>query len=101
MTIEELLDRLSKEKVTLFLDGDRLRFRAVTCVLTNEHREAIAEHRDEIIKRLTAERRRSTGSCNGFCDMRNWVDDISNRGAIRTTCGVCGRFIGYRPEHVA
>ena len=98
MTIDELLDQLSKEKVTLYLDGDRLRFRAIKGILTNEHRAAIAEHRDEIIKRLAAEPRRSTGSCNGNCDQRNWVDDASNRGVVRTTCGVCGRFIGYRPK---
>ena len=98
MTIDVLLDQLSNEKVSLYLDGDRLRFRAIKGMLTNDHRAAIAEHRIEIIKRLAAEPRRSTGSCIGYCDRRNWIDDASNRGVVRTACGVCGRFIGYRPK---
>ena len=98
MTTDELLDQLSQEKVTLYLDGDRLRFRAIKGVLTHDLRAAVTEHRDEIIKRLAAEPRKSSGSCIGYCDSRNWVDDASNRGSIRTTCGVCGRFIGYRPK---
>jgi hypothetical protein len=99
MTTDELFDRLSKAKVTLYLDEGRLRFRAVKGVLTHDLRAAIAQHRDEIIKRLASEPRKPNGSCQGHCDMRNWVDDATSyRGSIRTTCGVCGRFIGYRPK---
>jgi hypothetical protein len=102
MTINELFERLSIEKVTLDLDGDRLRFRAIAGVLTGELREAVAAHREEIIRRLASERRAvPTTRCDGYCDPRNWADEPVSRRLIRTTCGKCGRFIGYRREQVA
>ena len=98
MNTDELLAQLSRENITLYLDGDQLHFRAKQGALTNDKRAAIAEHRDEIIRRLAAKPGRATGSCNGYCDKRNWVDDAVNSSLIRTTCRICGKFIGYRPK---
>jgi hypothetical protein len=101
MTVDELLGSLAQNKVTLFLDGDCLRYRAPEGSLTPGLRAAIGEHRPEIIERL-----RTGGNTEGgsrkcvICDRQYWVDAPPKDGRIRTTCGKwkCGRFIGYRPE---
>jgi len=100
MTIDGLLDTLLRSDVTLFLDGNRLRYRAPEGVLTPELRAAISEHRQGIMDHLRVEK----NSVGAFwkcvtCDRHNWVDAPLKDGRIRTTCGKCGRFIGYRPEN--
>jgi hypothetical protein len=102
MTTDDLLMRLKDRNVKLYLDGARLCFRAARGVLTGELRDAVATHREEIIRRLATEPVASpTTRCNGYCDPRNWADQAVSRRLIRTTCGSCGRFIGYRREQVA
>jgi hypothetical protein len=84
----------------LALNGDRLRYRAPDGAMTADVRAAIGEHRPEIIKRL-----RAGGDIFGgprkciTCDRQYWVDESPKNGRIRTTCGKCGQFIGYRPEN--
>jgi hypothetical protein len=39
--------------------------------------------------------------CTPTCDSQHWVEESSVDGRSRTTCGKCGRFIGYRSEQVA
>jgi hypothetical protein len=95
----ELMNELSRRGVVLYLDGDRLRFRAPVGALVTELRAAIAEQRLAIIDRLRPTPA-AAGSHNAKCarcDHRNWVDAPPVAGQIRTTCGKCGRFIGYRP----
>src|ERR1700736_329962 len=95
MTTDDLLMRLKDRNVNLYLDGGRLCFRAARGVLTGELRQAVATHRDEIIRRLaTGTKTTPTARCNGYCDPRNWADEAVNRLLIRTTCAQCGRFIG-------
>jgi hypothetical protein len=102
MSADELMRQLEDRKVKLYLDGGRLCFRAARGVLTGELREAVAAHREAIIRRLTTEPCATpTARCNGFCDPRNWADEAVSRRLIRTTCGTCGRFIGYRRKQVA
>jgi hypothetical protein len=98
VTVDDLFSCLADCGVQLYLDGDRLRFKAPVGALTPSLRDNIATNRIEIIERLksgTAAQgvpRRCT-----YCDWRDWVDEPPKDGRIRTTCGKCGRFIGYRP----
>lgn len=93
MILKDLRIALARRKVELYLDGDQLRYRAPEGALTSELRDAIRAHRLEIIEQL---RDAATGRC-GICDWRDWRDAPPQDGRIRTTCGKCGRFIGYRP----
>jgi len=102
MNVDDLLMRLKDRNVKLYLDGGRLCFRAARGVLTGMLRDAVAMHREEIIRRLAIEPRAApTTRCNGYCDPRNWADEPVSRKLIRTTCGECRRFIGYCREQVA
>ena len=100
MTLDQLLADLTHNQVVLHLEEDRLRYRAPGGALTADVRAAIGEHRTEIVKRL-----RASGNIEGesrkciTCDRQYWVDEPPKNGRIRTTCGKCGQFIGYRPEN--
>jgi hypothetical protein len=99
MTTDQLLNQLAGSNVRLFLEGPRLRFRAPPQALTAELRTAISVHRNEIIKQLALKGPSTEATrlpCTK-CDHLDWVDDPPVDGRIRTTCGKCGRFIGFRP----
>ncbi|HEY0607123.1 MAG TPA: amino acid adenylation domain-containing protein, partial [Herpetosiphonaceae bacterium] len=49
MTIIELLDRLRELNITLWAEGDRLRFQAPKGALTDELRAMLAEHKAEVL----------------------------------------------------
>ncbi|MCX7429186.1 MAG: tyrosine-type recombinase/integrase, partial [Planctomycetia bacterium] len=61
MTIDELLTNLAHSGITLFVEGDRLRYRAPEGALTADVRAAIGDHRLEIIERLRAKQSTNTG----------------------------------------
>lgn len=101
MSTEDLLRRLADAGVQLYLDGDRLHFRAPPGALSQEWREEIAARRMVIVLSLANQRVAAAATEHGpGCDRRFWVDDPSQDGRIRTTCSVCGRFIGYRPAEI-
>lgn len=100
MTINQLLAMLADRKITLRLEGGRLKYRAPTGALTPDLREAVSQHRPKIIDRLATTR---NGKAHGehacvHIFSQDWVDQPLGDGRIRSTCRLCGRFIGYRPE---
>ena len=101
MTTEDLLRRLADDGIQLYLDGDRLRFRAPAGALSQEWRDEIAARRMSIVLYLASQRVATASTTHSpNCDRRFWVDDPPQDGRIRTTCSVCGRFIGYRPAEL-
>ena len=100
MTTDQLLADLARRNITLSVDGGRLRYRAPVGVLTPQMRKAIAARRDaifELLRRKDQEPAVSWGGKCRLCDRRSWIDQPPIGGKIRTICGKCGRFIGYRP----
>ena len=98
--LDQLLKDLTHNQVVLFVDGDRLRYRAPEGALSAGVRAAIAQHREAIIDHLQA--KMSAGSQRPakciICDRQYWVDEPPKDGRIRTSCSKCGQFIGYRPQ---
>ena len=98
MITEEILQRLANHGVQLYLVGYRLRFRAPPGALSQELRTEIAARRLAIVQHLASERVAAASTAHSpTCDRRFWVDEPPQDGRIRTTCSICGRFIGYRP----
>jgi len=101
MTLDQLLADLNQNQIEVFLDGDGLRYRAPAGALTVDMRVAIGKHRVAIIERLRGNsptKPPCSGKCIA-CSPKNWIDEPAKDGRIRTVCGQCGHFIGYRPEN--
>lgn len=101
MTIESLTTTIASRGVSLYLEGEALRFRAPKGALTAELKQQIVEHRGEIIAQMRPPAAAKCRKSAIRCDWRDWVDEPAREGRIRTHCGQCGRFIGYRPENLA
>jgi hypothetical protein len=101
MTFDQLLADLAHNQVVVYMDGDRLRYRAPEGALTADMRMAIGEHRTAIVNHLQGDLpliSSYSGNCIN-CDRQNWVDEPAQNGRIRTVCSRCGHFVGYRPEN--
>jgi hypothetical protein len=97
MTIPELQTALMGRNIALFLEGESLRYRSPAGAMTAELRSEITSHREALVRGLKSS---PVGRCRR-CEMRDWVDEQPKDGRIRTHCGRCGRFIGYRPANLA
>ena len=98
MSVDQLLTALANRQITLTLEGGRLKYRAPAGALTPDLREAISRHRQTIIARFTAPK---NGKTNGKTTCihvfpEKWLDHPPENGKVRTTCRLCGRFLGYR-----
>ena len=93
MSLLDLLQTLSHCSITLTLADNQLHYRAPAGALTPDLRAQIAAYRSSLIQHLQS---LPPPRCT-YCDWRTWVDAAPQHGRIRTTCGTCGRFIGYRP----
>jgi len=99
VTLDQLLTDLTHNQIVLFVDGGQLHYRAPGGALSADLRAAIAQQRTAIIDHLQAKvppnPQRSVKCIT--CDRQYWVDEPPEDGRIRTKCGKCGQFIGYRP----
>ena len=100
MTTDQLFQTLARRRITLFLKEGDLRYRAPSGSLSQDLRDEIAAQRPSLIERLCQKRQSErTGAAHRckICKPSDWVDD-SLYNPIRTICGKCGRFIGYRNQ---
>jgi len=102
MSAKSLLTTLAAHGIDLHLAEGVLRFRAPKGVLTADLKEQIVERRAEIISQLRPPTDLGAESQGAACrcDMAHWVDQPPQNARIRTQCGNCGKFIGYRPENL-
>lgn len=100
MNAIQLISALKEQGIVLFVDGNELRFRAPKGALTADLKTQIAKHREEIVRHLQAQAEYSKPQPNKClrCNTGEWIDESPRNGSIRTHCGRCGSFIGYRPS---
>ncbi len=86
MNTTTLLDLLRSRGITLFVEGDRLRYRGPAGALTDDLRQAVAQNREGLLASL---RRGTCPQCRRPLDekRRCW------RCGFRT-CAVCGKDTG-------
>jgi hypothetical protein len=92
MTAAEAIDALSKMGVSVVCPSPgRIRLTVPVGDVPSEAVALARDHKAELIDLLTQ-------SCQPHNKPENYIDaPAPNRpGWIRTTCRVCGRFIGYR-----
>lgn len=96
MTASQLLSECAARGIRLALAGSgRLSIDAPRDALTPELLEELRDAKPELLQILQAPRR-----CSSHIDHRHWLDTpaTGRPGWIRTTCRLCGAFIGYRPS---
>ena len=92
-----LMDQLKALGIQVERHGDRLRLRPVVA-LSPELTEQLRNHKSELLFLMRNDSPKTAVAAKCVrCDRRFWVDDPPESGRIRTTCGRCGRFIGFRP----
>ena len=95
MTAAEAIDALSRMGVSVHCPSPcRIRLTVPVGDVPSEAIALACEHKPELIDLLTQ-------SCHSHNKPENYIDALApNRpGWIRTTCCVCGRFIGNRPTN--
>jgi len=93
VSLDELLRCRATRSVEPDQDGDRLRLRKV---LNRELRKQIPAYWSANIEHLRSAEATGGGHQRyGNRDRRNWIDEPSKDGCIRTICRKCGRSIAY------
>lgn len=73
MSVQALLSDLSAAGVRLYLEGDRLKFRAPVGVMTEDRRAKVRAHRNELIALLAVPlRREGQTPAEHFAELGGW-----------------------------
>lgn len=92
MTPSVIVAELSTLGVSVHSTGpDRLMLTSVSGNVPSQAVELARDHKAVLLDCLALQ-------CVRHNNMANYIDVPASGGRIRTTCRVCGRFIGYRPE---
>ena len=91
-----LLQRLAALGIQIECRGDHLPLRPAAA-LSPELLQQLKNHKREILVLMRNQSQSAVTANCARCDEQCWVDEPPKDGRIRTTCGKCGRFIGYRP----
>ncbi|QDV57202.1 hypothetical protein [Rosistilla oblonga] len=91
MTTETLLADLSTRGVVITVAGDSIELDAPAGVLTDDDVVVLREHKSRVLDSLRSR-------CRPHNNPENYikVPDDQRRGWVRSTCKLCGCFIGYR-----
>jgi hypothetical protein len=116
MTGTELVAHVRGQGIALTVEAGRLTVEGAADRLTDELVALLRDHKADVLAALGAEPaaalpgafrspergptpatddRSTRPACR--CRPADWRDDPPVDGRIRTTCGQCGRFVGYRP----
>ncbi|HVA50160.1 MAG TPA: hypothetical protein VNH11_27590 [Pirellulales bacterium] len=100
-----ILDELGRRGVSVWRDGDELLFEAHSPGDSGALWDWLRAHHAEILAGLPSGDegpRPSESAAVRFCSPHNnpanYLDGPAPGGMVRSTCKICGRFIGYRPR---
>lgn len=94
---QRLLSQLKDLGIQVERRGDRVRLRPASG-LSKELVGELKKHKEGLLEaiRIESSEGEVAASCS-MCGRRHWIDEPPKDGRIRTICGKCNRFIGYRP----
>jgi hypothetical protein len=95
---QRLLDRLIELGIRIECRGDQLRLTPAAAISTELLRQLKCQKQELLaILQNPASPADGTVPC-GVCRREHWIDEPPRNGRIRTRCGQCGRFVGFRRE---
>jgi len=97
-TAQRLLYRLIELDIRIECRGDRLRLTPAASI-SPDLLGQLRRHKQELMAILRNPNSPANGAVPcGMCHQEHWIDEPACDGRIRTRCGRCGKFIGFRRD---